>query len=144
MVIFFQNSTTPLFVSLDNLSTLTILDLSLFHSFFHRNDPKNGINLSFLLPLCSFTLALGLFDVNYSSLIFIWGSKDFYVKNVIFIEYSKRGTFSAVPNFSKSIIKNKASFQTPRNQLMIGWKLKMLFPFEKCTKMSRKVVYSKN
>ena len=45
-----------------------------------KNDPKNGLNLIFLLPICSFTLAFvvgegGSFDVDYSSLTFILGPK---------------------------------------------------------------------
>ena len=71
---FFQNNTTPLFVSLDNSSTLTILDSTLFDCVFHQIDPKNGLILSFLLPLHSATCS-GPFDVDYSSLTFILGIK---------------------------------------------------------------------
>ena len=44
-------------LSLDNSSTLTILDFLLSHSFSQQIDSKNGLKLTFLLPLCSFTLA---------------------------------------------------------------------------------------
>ena len=92
---------------------MIILDLSLSHSFAHQIDPKNGLNLSFLLPLCSFTLASVMgeghilaFDTDYSYLTFIFGPKNLYVKNVIiikdFIEYSNHGTFSTVPVIAKS------------------------------------------
>ena len=72
-----------LHVSLDNYSfTMIILDLSLSHSFAHQIDPKNGLNVSFLLPLCSFTLASVMgeghilaFDTDHSYLTFIFGPK---------------------------------------------------------------------
>ena len=66
-------------MSLDNPSILKILDLSLSDYFFHPVDPKNGLDLSVLLPLCSLTLAFVLgegdipafFDDDYWSLTFI-------------------------------------------------------------------------
>ena len=79
----FQNNTTPLFVSLDDSSTLTISNLLLAHSFFCPIDPKNGLKLSFLLPLGFFALAFvvgecdtGLFDVDHSSLPFTFRPKE--------------------------------------------------------------------
>ena len=57
LVILFFKPNTTLFVSLDNLSILTISDLFVPHSFFHPIDPKNGLNLSSLLFLCSFSAA---------------------------------------------------------------------------------------
>ena len=53
-----------LFVSFDNSSTLTISDLSLFHSFSHQIYPQNRLNLSFLLPLCSSTQAFVVREVD--------------------------------------------------------------------------------
>ena len=86
------DSNTPLFVIMDKSSALTILDLSQAHSFFHPIDPKNGLNLSPLLPLCYFTLAfvvgegeiLVFFMLTVQVSLLIWHSTDFYVKNVIF------------------------------------------------------------
>ena len=121
-----------LFVSFDNSSTLTISDLSLFHSFSHQIYPQNGLNLSLLLPLCSSTLAFAVREVDIVAFlmltiqvkVLLLGPKDFYVKNGIFIkdfiQYLKCGTFSTAPNISKLIIKSKASFQSLQNQLKIG------------------------
>ena len=109
-------------MSLDNSFTLTTLDLPLPHSSFHPIDTKNGLNLSFLLPLCSFTLAfvVGEGDLfaflmfTFQVLLLFWSPKYFYTNNVIFTkdftETSKSGTFFAVPGFFKLTIKNKAPF----------------------------------
>ena len=51
-----NTNTTPL-VSLNDSSTLTISDLFVAHSCFHPIDPQNGLNLFFLLSLCSFSAA---------------------------------------------------------------------------------------
>ena len=119
VILFSKQNTTP-FVSLDNLSTITISDFYAAHSSFHPIDLNNGLKLSPALPLCPFSVSFAVgeddilafyFDV---LLLKFWSPKDFYVKNMIFvkdyIESSKSGTVATVPDFSKLKIDNKASF----------------------------------
>ena len=72
---FSKSNTTPL-VSLDNSSNLTISELFVAHYSFHPVDPKNGLKLSSLLSLCSFSDAFVVGEDEILAFYFI----DSYVK----------------------------------------------------------------
>ena len=133
------NWSTPL-VSLDNSSNLTISDLFVAHSSFHPIDPENGLKLSSLLTLCSFSAVFAVGEDNILAFYFwLIASSSFSfetqkgcVKNVIFVKrlywiFKKWCLFTV----SKLKIKNKASLRSPQNQLSSGW----MFSLEKYYQM---------